>query len=131
MVGSLDFQVVKGSLMMPCGALQVARLVLHTKEVARNFRLATNERAFSRAPFGTIRLAFGLHTRGSKQGPKDHTGRSTQEGNSTQKNLHSEAESNRSAGQQSNAALKSGLSAGQSSDHPAGNTPPPPCTKLP
>ena len=117
--------------MMPGGALQVAHLVLHTKEVARNLRLATNKGAFSRAPFGTVRLALGLHTQGLKQGPKDHTGRSTQEGNSTQKNLHSEVESNRSAGQQCNAALKSGLSAGQSSDHPAGNTPPPPCTKLP
>ena len=77
----------------------ITHLVLHMKEVARDLRLAANEGAFRRAPFRTIRLAFGLHARRSKQGRKDHTGSSTQEGNSTQKNLHSEAESNRSAGQ--------------------------------
>ena len=61
MIGSLDLQVVKGSLMMSCGALQVTDLVLHTKEVAGNFRLAANEGAFRRTPLRTFRLAFGLH----------------------------------------------------------------------
>ena len=131
MIGSLDLQLVEGSLLMSSSVLQGPHLVLHPKEMPRDFGLAAYKRAFGRASFRTVRLAFGLHAQNSKQGPEDHTGSSAQESNTTQKNLRPEAEGNRSVGQQIDAACKGCLSSGQSPDHPAGNTPPPPCTNLP
>ena len=120
MIGSLDFQVVKGSLVMPSGALQVAHLILHTKEMARDFRLAAHRRAFSRALLGTFRLVLRLHAQNQSKAHKMTLAAPLRK-----------ATPHKIIWTRRLRVFQSGLSAGHRSDHPAGNTPPPPCTMLP